>query len=69
MTVTFVLPFTSTVALRLGALDARLEMDGKKLQIQDLIIGCTAVEVGYTLATKNLDHFNRIPGLRIVTLI
>jgi predicted nucleic acid-binding protein len=32
----------------------------------DLIIGATALELGYAVATSNLRDFQRIPGLRIV---
>ena len=38
------------------------------LPLADLIIGATAVELGYAVATSNLRHFNRIPGLRVVQL-
>jgi tRNA(fMet)-specific endonuclease VapC len=69
MLAAFVQPVTAAIALRVGALDARLEMQGHKIALPDLIIACTALEMGFGVATKNTAHFGRIPGLRIVTLI
>jgi predicted nucleic acid-binding protein len=39
---------------------------GINLPLADLIIGATAVELGYAVATGNLRDFKRIPGLRVV---
>jgi len=60
-------PLDSGIALRLGDLDAELQMLGRKRQIPDLIIAATALELGYEVATRNVDHFSHIPGLRIAT--
>ena len=42
-----------------------LEGAGKRLDEFDLLIGATAVFHSMTIATLNLRHFKRIPGLRI----
>ena len=34
----------------------------------DLIIGSTALSLGFSVATYNLKHFERIEGLKIETL-
>lgn len=69
MTVTKVFPVTASIALLVGELDAELEMRGHKIALADLIIACTALEQDFTVATMNLRHFERIPGLRVVNLI
>jgi predicted nucleic acid-binding protein len=69
MLAAFVQPVTAAIALRVGTLDAQLEMQGQKLALPDLIIACTALEMGFGVATKNTAHFGRIPELRLVTLI
>lgn len=62
-----IIPFDTQIALRAGALDAQLTMSGNRIELPDLIIGCTALELGAAVATSNLKHFSRIPGLPIVT--
>lgn len=66
-TVTIV-PFNEHIALRLGAIDAQLTMAGNRIGVPDLIIGCTALELGMSVATSNLKDFGRIPALKIVSL-
>jgi hypothetical protein len=39
-----------------------------RLPLADLLIGVTALELGYTVATGNLRHFQRIPGLAVMQL-
>jgi predicted nucleic acid-binding protein len=34
----------------------------------DLLIGATALEIGYSVVTANVRHFRLIPGLKIITL-
>ena len=34
----------------------------------DLLIGATALEVGYSMVTANVRHFRLIPGLTVVQL-
>ncbi len=33
-----------------------------------LLIGASAIELGYAVATSNLRDFTRIPGLRVLSL-
>jgi predicted nucleic acid-binding protein len=35
---------------------------------EDLVIGATALYLGFGVATLNVEHFKLIPGLDIVTL-
>lgn len=52
-----------------GALQARLEADGRALADADLQIAATAIHHGLELVTGNLRHFRRIPGLRICAVL
>ena len=39
---------------------------GVQLAFEDLLIGTTALHLGYELATLNLRDFKRIPGLSVI---
>jgi tRNA(fMet)-specific endonuclease VapC len=59
---------TVPVALRTGRLDGENQSRGLKVPLPDLLIGLTALELGYSVGTANLRHFNQIPGLSVVQL-
>ncbi len=59
-------PVTVPVALRVGQIDGENQAKGVRLPLADLLIGVTALELGYTVATGNLRHFQRIPGLSVM---
>jgi predicted nucleic acid-binding protein len=61
-------PITISVALRTGQIDGENQAKGVRLPVSDLLIGVTALELGYSVATANLRHFQMIPGLKIVSL-
>ena len=61
-------PITVQVALRTGQIDGENQAKGVRLPLSDLLIGVTALELGYSVATANLRHFQMIPGLKIVSL-
>jgi len=63
-----VYPLTIAIALRAGQIDGTSQSKGIRVPLSDLLIGVTALELGYELATSNLRHFSLIPGLRIVGL-
>ncbi len=48
-----------------GSLKVELEKHGQKLEDFDLIIAATAIQLGYTVVTGNVRHFQRIPNLRV----
>ncbi len=62
-----VYPLDHDIALRLGDLDAMMEMAGTKRELPDLIVAATALALDYAVATKNLKHFDGIPGIRIAS--
>lgn len=60
-------PVSVTIALRAGRIDGENVARGLHLALSDLLIGVTALELGYRVATKNVRHFQMIPGLEIVS--
>ena len=59
-------PVTVPVALRAGQIDGENAAKGVRLALSDLLIGVTALELGYRVATSNLRHFQMVPALEIV---
>ena len=56
-------PVTIPIALRAGQIDGENKAKGIVLALADLLIGVTALELGYRVATSNTRHFQMIPGL------
>ena len=61
-------PVTPALALRAGHIDGQNQARGVRLPLADLLIGVTALELGYSVATANIRHFRSIPGLSVVQL-
>ena len=59
-------PVTVSLALRFGQIDGENQAKGIRLPLSDLLIGLTVLELGYSVATGNLRHFQMIPGLSVV---
>lgn len=57
---------TVSAALRAGQIDGESQANGICLPLADLLIGVTALELGYSVATGNLRHFQQIPGLSVL---
>lgn len=60
-----VLPFDGECARRAAAINAGLLNGGTPIGILDVLIGATALEMGWTLVTSNSKDFGRIEGLTI----
>jgi predicted nucleic acid-binding protein len=56
---------TAAVALRAGRIDGHSQAKGVRIPLSDLLIGATALEIGYAVATHNARHFAIIPGLLV----
>ncbi len=56
----------SSIAKRAGLLRASLQQSGQATDLADVLIAATALELGFGVATSNLRHFRRVPGLRVV---
>jgi predicted nucleic acid-binding protein len=61
-------PITAAVALRAGQIDGQSQAKGIRIPLSDLLIGVTALELGYRIATHNERHFKQIPGLKVIPL-
>lgn len=61
-------PVSIPIALRAGRIDGENCARGIRLALADLLIGVTALELGYRVATGNVRHFRMVPGLDIVSL-
>ncbi len=61
-------PVTTSLALRTGQIDGECQARGTHIPLADLLIGVTALELGYGVGTANLRHFHLVPGLTVVRL-
>jgi tRNA(fMet)-specific endonuclease VapC len=61
-------PVTVSVALRAGQIDGENQARGTRLPLSDLLIGVTALELSYSVATANVRHFRLVPGLSVIQL-
>jgi tRNA(fMet)-specific endonuclease VapC len=59
-------PLTTDVARLAGKLDAEQQTRGIVIPFADLLIGATALSLGYSVLTVNVRHFGRIPGLPVI---
>lgn len=60
-----VLGITRSIAQRFAQLRGTLRARGELLPQPDLLIAATALQHDLTLVTRNLSHFQRIPGIEI----
>ena len=60
-------PVSAPVALRAGQIDGESTARGVTLPLSDLLIGVTALELGYRVATGNVRHFQAILGVSVVS--
>jgi tRNA(fMet)-specific endonuclease VapC len=51
-----------------GRIEGQQEAIGVQFAFEDLLIGATALHLGYEVATLNLRDFQRIPGLSVIQL-
>jgi tRNA(fMet)-specific endonuclease VapC len=60
------LPVTTTVARAHAGIWAGLERRGTPIGAHDLWIAATAVTNGMSVATANVEEFERVPGLTVI---
>ena len=63
-----VVPYTQSTAFLAGRIDGEQRAIGVTIPSLGLLIGATALEIGYAVVTANLRHFQLIPGLEVVAL-
>ena len=61
-----VYPYTKETAMLAGKLDGEQQNKGVVIPFGDLLIGATALSLGYSVLTVNLRDFGRIPGLSVM---
>lgn len=63
-----VCPVTAATAEIVARIGGEQAAKGVLLPFGDLLIGACALELGYALGTGNARDFQRIPGLRLISL-
>lgn len=63
-----VFPYTESTARLAGRIQGEQQALGITIPSLDLLIGATALEIGYSVLTVDVRHFRLIPGLTIVTM-
>jgi len=61
-------PVSLEIAQLAGKIEGEQAAQGIAIAFEDLVIGATALHLGFDVATLNVKHFKLIPGLNIVTL-
>ena len=62
-----VLPFNGEIARKTAEIAAYLLKRGEVIGLADTIIAATALTYNLKLVTRNVKHFSRIPGLKVLT--
>jgi tRNA(fMet)-specific endonuclease VapC len=60
-----VFPYTREIAYLAGRLDGEQQNRGVLIPFPDLLIGATALSLGYGVLTRNVRDFRRIPALSV----
>ncbi|MBI4903428.1 MAG: PIN domain-containing protein [Acidobacteria bacterium] len=61
-------PVTIKIALSAGQIDGQCQARGIRIPLSDLLIGVSALELGYGVGTANVRHFQLIPGLNVIPI-
>ena len=61
-----VYPYTKETALLAGKIDGEQQSRGVVIPFGDLLIGATALSLGFKVLTVNLRDFQRVPGLTVM---
>jgi tRNA(fMet)-specific endonuclease VapC len=61
-------PVTTELARKAGRIDAEQQARGIRIAVQDLLIGASALDLGYAIMTHNARHFQMIPNLEVKQL-
>lgn len=63
-----ILPLDAWSARRAGAIDLSLRQKGQSINPGDNLIAGICLACDLALITRNVSHFNRVAGLKVVTL-
>jgi predicted nucleic acid-binding protein len=61
-----IIPLDEQTIDQFALLGSQLRQRGNAIAEADLLIAATAIQHGRILVTRNLRHFNRVPGLEIL---
>lgn len=61
-------PVSLSIAQLAGRIEGEQAAKGIAIAFEDLVIGATALHLGFEVATLNARHFQLIPGLKVVTI-
>jgi tRNA(fMet)-specific endonuclease VapC len=61
-------PVTVEIAELAGRVEGEQAARGVSVAFEDLLIGATALHLGYAVATSNVRDFQRMPGLSVIQL-
>lgn len=61
-------PYSTVTAQLAGKIDGEQQNRGVIIPFVDLMIGATALEIGYSIVTTNVRHFRLIPNLSVSRL-
>jgi tRNA(fMet)-specific endonuclease VapC len=59
------LPIDADISIRTADMSARLRLAGQPLASADLVIAATASVHEFIVVTRDVRHFERIPGLQV----
>jgi predicted nucleic acid-binding protein len=61
-------PLSLAISQLAGRIEGEQAAKGVSIALDDLIIGATALHLGFDVVTLNAKHFQAIPGLKVVAL-
>ncbi len=61
-------PLTLAIAQLAGRIEGEQAARGVSIAMEDLIIGATALHLGFDVVTLNVRHFQAIPGPNVLSL-
>lgn len=59
-------PVTVEMARLVGRIEGEQASKGIAIPFEDLVIGATALQLGFDLVTLNVRHFHLIPSLKVI---
>jgi tRNA(fMet)-specific endonuclease VapC len=63
-----VYPYAAETAMLAGRIDGEQTAKGVIIPFADLLIGATALSLGFSVFTVNLRHFMQIPGQNVISI-
>lgn len=58
---------SEAIAKKAGRIDGRLRREGERVAVNDLLVGATAAVHDEPVVTRNVEDFERVPGVEVET--